>query len=116
MTGLVKKRKVSKKNKSSWRKHVDVKDVDEFLEEQRLDERLGYSISIFKTLCWLLSFRFVSKLADDELFQIDTQSSTEGATLLSEKEIRRQKLEEKPVNCFSLLVPHTKVPDPIKRR
>lgn len=36
-----KKKRVSKKNKSSWRKHVDIKDVDEFLEEKRLEERLG---------------------------------------------------------------------------
>lgn len=42
-----KKKRVSKKNKSSWRKHVDVKDVDEFLEEQRLEERLGLELLRF---------------------------------------------------------------------
>lgn len=36
-----KKKRVSKKNKSSWRKHIDTKDVDDFLEEQRLEQRLG---------------------------------------------------------------------------
>jgi nucleolar protein 53 len=37
-----KKKRVSKKNKKSWRKHTDTKDVDSFLDEKRLEERLGY--------------------------------------------------------------------------
>lgn len=117
MTGLTKKKKVSKRNKSSWRKHVNIKDVDEFLEDQRLDERLGYIkvIFVFNSVT-LKSFRFVSKLADDELFQVDTQPSVEGSRPSSEKQNRRQKLREKSANCFSLLVAHTKVPDPIKKR
>lgn len=36
-----KKKKISRKNKSSWRKHVDISDVDNFLESSRLDERIG---------------------------------------------------------------------------
>lgn len=36
-----KKKRVSKKNKAAWRKHSDIRDVEEFLEEQRLEERLG---------------------------------------------------------------------------
>lgn len=39
--GRIKKR-VSKKNKKSWRKYTDIKDVDSFLDEKRLEERLGY--------------------------------------------------------------------------
>jgi nucleolar protein 53 len=39
--GRVKKR-VSKKNKKSWRKHTDIKDVESFLDEKRFEERLGY--------------------------------------------------------------------------
>lgn len=35
------KKHVSKKLKASWRKHVDIHDVEEFLEDQRLEERLG---------------------------------------------------------------------------
>lgn len=35
------KKRVSKKSKASWRKHVDIKDVDEFLDDKRLQERLG---------------------------------------------------------------------------
>jgi nucleolar protein 53 len=40
MSGIKKKR-VSKKNKISWRKHVNISDVEEFLEDKRLEERLG---------------------------------------------------------------------------
>jgi nucleolar protein 53 len=36
-----KKKRVSKKNKKSWRKHTDTKDVDSFLDDKRLEERLG---------------------------------------------------------------------------
>lgn len=39
---VVKKRKrVSKKNKKAWGKYCDIRDVEEFLEDQRLEERLG---------------------------------------------------------------------------
>ena len=31
----------SKKNKKSWRKNTDVEEVEEFLDDQRLEERLG---------------------------------------------------------------------------
>ena len=36
-----KKRKVSKRNKKSWIKHVNNKDVEDFLDYKRLEERLG---------------------------------------------------------------------------
>lgn len=39
---VVKRKRVSKKSKLSWRKHVNIADVEEFLEDQRLEERLGY--------------------------------------------------------------------------
>lgn len=35
-----KKKRISKKNKSAWRK-TDIKDVEEYLEEQRQEERIG---------------------------------------------------------------------------
>ena len=35
------KKNASRKNKKSWRKNVDIEDVEEFLEEERLEERLG---------------------------------------------------------------------------
>lgn len=38
---LGKKKRHSMKNKESWRKHIDITDVDNFLEEKRQDERIG---------------------------------------------------------------------------
>lgn len=37
-----KKKRVSKKTKQSWRKHVNIKDVESFLDEKRDDERIGF--------------------------------------------------------------------------
>lgn len=36
-----KKLKVSKNRKKTWRKHTDINDVEEFLEEERFNERIG---------------------------------------------------------------------------
>lgn len=44
-----KKKRVSKKNKKSWRKHTDTKDVDSFLDDKRLEERLGYVTLLMMT-------------------------------------------------------------------
>lgn len=41
MTKVMKNKRVSKKNKISWRKYSNIDDVTEFLEEQRQDERIG---------------------------------------------------------------------------
>lgn len=37
----VKKRQGSMKKKSGWRKNTNMDDVEDFLEEQRLQERIG---------------------------------------------------------------------------
>jgi hypothetical protein len=37
----VKKRQGSMKKKSGWRKNTDMQDVDDFLEAERLKERIG---------------------------------------------------------------------------
>lgn len=37
---LPKRKRVSKKNKSAWRK-TDIKDVEDFLEDKLRDERIG---------------------------------------------------------------------------
>ena len=42
-----KKKRVSKKNKKSWRKHTDIKDVEDFLDDKRLEERLGLVKCVF---------------------------------------------------------------------
>jgi len=41
MAATTKRKRVSKKSKQSWRKHTDIKDVEEYLEEERREERTG---------------------------------------------------------------------------
>lgn len=41
MTQVNVKKRASRKNKRAWRKNIDHQDVDNFLEEQRLEERIG---------------------------------------------------------------------------
>ena len=103
MLSEAKKRKVSKKTKKSWRKFVDTKDVDRFLDNKRLDERLGGPISLKK---------------DAELFAIDKQrneNDTIDTSILTKKD-RRDLLKNSEPKCFAILKPHTAVPDPISKR
>ena len=39
MAATTKRKKVAKNSKQSWRKHSDINDVEEFLEELRREER-----------------------------------------------------------------------------
>ncbi|XP_076299144.1 ribosome biogenesis protein NOP53 [Lasioglossum baleicum] len=89
-----KKRKVSKKTKKSWRKHVDMQDVDKFLEDTRQEERLG-------------SF---SNRENADLFVISTKPE-----VLSKK-ARRELLQSKEPRCFNILKPQSSVLDPIAKR
>ncbi|XP_015433388.1 PREDICTED: uncharacterized protein CG1785 [Dufourea novaeangliae] len=89
-----KKRNVSKKNKKSWRKNVDIEDVNKFLEDSRLEERLG-------------SF---SNRENSDLFVVSTKPE-----VLSKK-ARRELLQCKEPRCFNILKHHSSVPDPITKR
>ncbi|EFN85346.1 Uncharacterized protein CG1785 [Harpegnathos saltator] len=100
MDTKIKKRKVSKKTKKSWRKHIDTKDVDAFLEDIRLEERMGPPLS---------------KQANSELFTID-RTAGKTKTVVSSKRAARLALKEKEAKCFASLKPHTQVPDPISKR
>lgn len=40
MSEIKRKKRISKKNRSAWRK-TDIKDVEEYLEDQRQEERIG---------------------------------------------------------------------------
>nr|XP_012228255.1 PREDICTED: uncharacterized protein CG1785 [Linepithema humile]XP_012228256.1 PREDICTED: uncharacterized protein CG1785 [Linepithema humile]XP_012228257.1 PREDICTED: uncharacterized protein CG1785 [Linepithema humile] len=93
------KHKVSKKTKKSWRKYVDIKDVDAFLEDKRLEERLG----VF------------SEYSNSQLFIVDNTANTiESGT--TSKHATRLALKTKELKCFASLKPHTLVPDPISVR
>ncbi|XP_063832225.1 ribosome biogenesis protein NOP53 [Ostrinia nubilalis] len=113
MSVVKKKKHVSKKNKKAWRKHCDINDVEEFLEDQRLEERLG---------------KFDTK-PDSELFVVDTQgdehtkakekTADETAKVVakprSAKERKRLQLSQTP-KCFEVLLPTSKVQDPNAKR
>uniref|UniRef100_A0A182SNF8 Ribosome biogenesis protein NOP53 n=1 Tax=Anopheles maculatus TaxID=74869 RepID=A0A182SNF8_9DIPT len=91
------KKHVSRKLKSAWRKHIDISDVDKFLEEQRQDERIGDKIA---------------EKPDVELFTEDKKTSTAKPTL---REIRRKKFDELPRSLLPL-VNTSNVSDPIVKR
>lgn len=92
----VKRKHVSMKKKASWRKHTDIKDVEEYLEEQRLQERIGGNIE--KT--------------DEELFIIDKDPKEKTFSLRQEKKLRAQQ----PSKCFISLENNSKIEDPIRKR
>ncbi|XP_043271711.1 ribosome biogenesis protein NOP53 [Venturia canescens] len=97
-----KRRKVSMKKKRSWRKHIDTKDVDSFLENERLEERLGAPFT---------------KRSDNDLFVVDTMKEEPADKgLTTEKEKRRSLLKSQELRCLAVLKPHTAVPDPIAKR
>ncbi|KAK9507526.1 hypothetical protein O3M35_007363 [Rhynocoris fuscipes] len=98
-----KKKKVSKNQKIYWRKYTDVQDVEDFLNEKRLEERIGGPIN---------------KRKDEELFVIDNEPCADNI-LHSQK--TKDKLTKKqrallPPKCLELLNPLTSVPDPIVKR
>ncbi|XP_063380723.1 ribosome biogenesis protein NOP53 [Cydia fagiglandana] len=102
MSVVKKKKHVSKKNKKAWRKHCDITDVEAFLEDQRLEERLG---------------KFEVK-PDAELFVVDTagdEVKVKEERPLTAKAKKRAKLAETP-KCYEVLIPSSKVQDPNAKR
>jgi len=91
--GGPKMNKASKKNKKSWRKNVDMTAVNQHLEEERFEERVGGS--------------FAAR-ANDELFTIEKD-----AKAVPEK---RNRKEVKKLRCFSNLegLPGAADPKPIR--
>lgn len=93
---IKKKKRVSKRNKSAWRKHVDITDVEDYLDDQRLDQILGP----------------VSQKTNEELFKIDT---TPNEVKLTTRQRRKLRILE-PAKCYSALNPQSQVPDPVGKR
>ena len=93
----------SKKTKKGWRKNVDIGDIDEYLDEQRLEQRLGGAFA---------------ERADDELFTVDTVNNDEKIKnktdeIADEGPRRwRRKREPKPLKCFQHLEITNGVGDP----
>ena len=89
----------SKKTKKGWRKNVDISQEEDFLEDRRLEERLGGPFN---------------EKADEDLFVIDTKAEEEIVEKPSKK--WRKKREEKPLKCFQHLELKSGVDDPVKTR
>ncbi|XP_011202330.1 ribosome biogenesis protein NOP53 [Bactrocera dorsalis] len=94
----IKKKRISKKTKSAWRK-TDIKDVEEFLEDQRQEERVG---------------SFAEK-KDDELFMVDATPLKHKPAILTEKQ-KRKLNAKKPLRSLEALNNTSKVQDPIVKR
>merc|ERR1712168_21922 len=89
---------ISKKGKKGWRKNVDIQKVEEYLDDQRLEERLGGA--------------FVDR-PDEDLFTID-KDVTENVEQPRKK--WRKNRENKPLKCFQHLEIKGGVSDPKKGR
>ena len=75
----------SKKTKKGWRKNVDITQEEDFLEDQRLEERLGGPFN---------------EKADEELFVIDNKAEDNQEVTGEPSKKWRKKREEKPSKCF----------------
>ncbi|XP_016984720.1 ribosome biogenesis protein NOP53 [Drosophila rhopaloa] len=101
MTALepaTKRKRISKKNKSAWRK-TDIQDVEQFLEDQRQEERVG---------------TFTDK-QDEDLFVLDASPQKTKATVLSVKQ-KRKLNAKKPMRSHQALENTSRVQDPIAKR
>ncbi|KAK6622174.1 hypothetical protein RUM44_001981 [Polyplax serrata] len=106
-----KRKRVSKKSKKSWRKNVDISDVDNFIQDQLLQERLGVNYS---------------EQNDEDLFEIDTTGNEEYVCIdnkagkIVEPEKPKSDVENYPPSmrlretklpkCFEILEKRTAVP------
>lgn len=52
------KKKAGRRLKKDWRTKIDVTDVDTYLDEKRLKERIGYVIYYIKIIIYNLSIIF----------------------------------------------------------
>lgn len=87
------KTKVSKNKKRNWRKHVDIQEIEEHLEDERLQERTG---------------GLIAEKSNEELFFVDKATDIIPASS-DDTEGKRAK-RDKPLKCHSGLLPdpHTK--------
>ncbi|XP_056395629.1 ribosome biogenesis protein NOP53 [Hyla sarda] len=91
-TNTPKRKRVNRNKKKSWKKHSDVRDVEDFLDDVRLQER---------TVGGLLAEK-----ADENLFFVDTSKKKKGA----KKQPKRKLL--RPLRIDLILQPDSKVPAP----
>jgi len=81
------KTKVSKNKKRNWRKHVDIKEIEDHLEDERLQERTG---------------GLVAEKSNDELFFLDKATDIVSSSNKTESENARK---NKQLRCEANLLP-----------
>jgi len=92
------KRKVVKHLKKNWKKHTDIQDVEEYLEDKRLQERTG---------------GIAAEKKDDQLFFLDSAAPSAppnpDADQLPKALGKKRKIDE-PLRCYSNLQPDSRIP------
>lgn len=97
------KRKVVKHLKKNWKKHSDIQDVEDYLEDKRLQERTG---------------GIVAEKKDDQLFFLDSATvdgnaaSKTGVEVRQPKQFGKKRKIDEPARCFANLQPDPRVAVP----
>lgn len=87
--GAKSKGRIPRHKKKSWKKQVDISEVDEYLDDVRLQERFG---------------GLVSEKASTDIFTIDKQpDEVDSDVLLRQKRPRRAKVDQDNLKCFQNL-------------
>lgn len=95
------RKKVSKKTRKAWRKHIHIQGLDEHLEKERFEERTGD----------------FSKKQNDELFFVDSKADDKLIDVYENKADKRLALRNSELkHCAVLTSTYTAVPDPIIKR
>jgi len=91
------KRKVVKHLKKNWKKHSDIKDVEDYLDDKRLQERTG---------------GIVAEKKDDQLFFLDSAAPAESAPgdVAQPKPAAKKRKMDEPHRCYANLEPDARVP------
>jgi len=92
------KRKVVKHLKKNWKKHSDIKDVEDYLEDKRLEERTG---------------GIAAEKKDDQLFFLDSappEKSLHSDVAQQPKPVGRKRKIDEPLRCYANLQPDPRVP------
>lgn len=87
-----KRKRVSKKTKRQWRKHSNIKDIEDFLEEQRVQERTG---------------GLVAEKEDKDLFVVDSGLPSEEKR---PKKKTKYDFRSQPLRCYENLLPNPHIP------
>nr|CAG4644011.1 EOG090X07H9 [Lepidurus arcticus] len=99
-----KKKRIVKHKKKAWRTTSDVQDVEAFLEEERLEQRLGAPFA---------------ERPSESLFVIDEKPQefiVEPKSSTLPVSTRKRRHEKITLKCFAGLESKSAVPDPVKKR